>query len=218
MKNYFTLILILIISTSISAQELPNIPIKNGMAYYSFEHKLNNTTKCLSSYIDGPLDGGMILPFQEKLIKKCVNFSFSNLKVACQLIFARKLVSYKCKDTMKYSSTNFTLMEVGNRWSPSFFSKKAVSSKVTANVSFVFLSKNEYKLIIKDIVYTCGVKDGFKISMNDYEFGEAYENTKKAKKVKKADKRFYNDIDLMMKAIDKLVLDALTDTYRADEL
>ena len=218
MKNYLTSILLLVSSSSIFAQNLPNIPMKNGMAYYSFEHKLNNTSKCLSSYVDGPLAGNMIMPFQEKVLKKCLNFSFSNLKVACQLIFSRKLISYKCQDTMKYSSTNLTLNEIENRWTPSFFTKKVVSSVVTANVSFVFLSKNEYKLIIKDIVYTCGVMNNFKMSFDDFEFGEAYENAKKSKKIRKADVRFFSDIDLMMKAIDKLVLDALTDTYKADEL
>ena len=60
--------------------------------------------------------------------------------------------------------------------------------------------------------------NNFKMSFDDFAFGEAYENAKKSKKLRKADVRFFSDIDLMMKAIDKLVLDALTDTYKADEL
>ena len=69
MKNYLTSIILLLSSSSIFAQNLPNIPIKNGMAYYSFEHKLDNTAKCLSSYIDGPMQSaGVHTNIQNKLL------------------------------------------------------------------------------------------------------------------------------------------------------
>ena len=50
--NFFTLLLIVFYNT-LAAQELPEIPLKNGMAYYVFEHKLDNTKKCLSNYFNG---------------------------------------------------------------------------------------------------------------------------------------------------------------------
>jgi hypothetical protein len=221
MKTKINLIL-LFIAISISflkGQELPEVPLKNGMAYYVFEHKLDNTAKCLSSYVDAPLAGNTLLPFHEKIIKKASNFSFSNLKTSCIILLQRKLVSLKCQDTLKYSASNVTINEFTNKWKPTFIVKKIASSKITANISFVFLSKNEYKLIIKDIVYTGGetVSMG-KVEFHDYKFGESYQTVKKSDKISKGDITFFNDIDSIIKEIDKIILEALTDTYTADEL
>ena len=50
MKNTFLSIILFSITSLITAQELPNIPIKNGMTFHSFDHKLENQKKCLSNY------------------------------------------------------------------------------------------------------------------------------------------------------------------------
>jgi hypothetical protein len=217
-KTLFSLLLSTFTSL-IFSQGLVDIPLKNGMAYYVFEHTLDNSTNCLSHYLDGPLTSGL-LPFQQKLITKTVNFSFSNLKLSCNFGFQRKGSTLKCIDTIKYSASNLTINEnTHSRWNPSFFSKKVVSNKVTASVSIVFLSKNKYKIIVKDIVYNCGVIEGFgKIGFQDYKLGEAYLTVKNSKKISRGDLAFFNDIDLIIKQVDKIILETFVDTIQADEL
>lgn len=148
-----TVLLFLFQISLLGAQKIIEIPLKKGMANYVFEHKLDNTMKCLSSYVDCPLTVASITPFQQKIITKTNNFSFTNsdnLNLQCFILFERRLKDLKCIDTLKYSSTNLTINLLSSSWNPSFLKKKATGNKLTANISFVFLSKNEYKLIIKD--------------------------------------------------------------------
>ena len=57
-----------------------------------------------------------------------------------------------------------------------------------------------------------------KVEFHDYKFGESYQTVKKSYKISKGDITFFNDIDSIIKEIDKIILEALTDTYTADEL
>ena len=159
MKNYFTLILILIISTSISAQELPNIPIKNGMVFYSFEHKLDNTAKCLSSYIDGPPQRlGLHTSIQNKLFLVGQKISSEDKNIfSYSLTLTRTMLDLNCQDTFNCQSNALNIIFKPNFKAPQgivHLITKSGAKNLTASITIVFISKNEYVLKIKDIVYT----------------------------------------------------------------
>jgi hypothetical protein len=224
MKNYFTLILILIISTSISAQDLPNIPIKNGMVFYSFDHKLDNTAKCLSSYIDGPMQRvGLITSIQNKLLLVGEKIFKEDKNIySYSLTLTRKLLDLNCQDTFNCQSNALNIMFQPNFKTPQgivdLITGKSVVKNLTASITIVFISKNEYILKIKDIVYSISWTKGSKSGVDIFNLGEYYEKVKSSGELKNDDIKFFSFIDEIMKTTDKVILSAITDTYKADEL
>ena len=89
---------------------------------------------------------------------------------------------------------------------------------LTASVTIVFISKNEYVLKIKDIVYSIQWTKGAKSGVDIFNLGEYYEKVKSSGELKKDDIAFFSTIDEIMKTTDKILLSAITDTYMADEL
>ena len=223
MKNYFTLLLILIISTSISAQDLPNIPIKNGMVFYSFEHKLDNTAKCLSSYIDGPIQRvGLHTSIQNKLFLVGQKISNEDKNIySYSLTLTRTMLDLNCQDTFNCQSNALNIILKPNFKAPQGIVNlitKSGAKNLTASITIVFISKNEYILKIKDIVYTNSWTKGVKRGVDILNLAEYYEKVKSSGELKKDDIKFFSFIDAIIKTTDKIILSAITDTYRADEL
>ena len=84
---------------------------------------------------------------------------------------------------------------------------------VTASVYLVFTSKNEYKLIVKDLIISTnnGLNKFVKI-------GELYSEIKNSGNVTKQDVKFFEDLNFFIKSTDEIIFKALTDAYKADEL
>jgi hypothetical protein len=231
MKNYLILTLLLLFSSSIFAQNLPDIPLKKGMAYYTFEHKLDNTSKCLSSYFDAPFSSVTLLPLYQKIILLSQKFTVDAKKRGEKGIMGyyltgfmttRKGINLNCTDTIKKGGSSFEVHMSGEiLWRPAFIEllrKKVIGQTLTGNISVVFLSKSEYKLIIKDIVYNVQWMQGVNQGIDIYKLGEYYEKTKSSTKIGKHEVEFFTFIDFLIKSADEMILNALTDTYEADEL
>jgi hypothetical protein len=219
-KLILTSILFFCVTTTF-AQELPAIPMKNGMAYYTFEHKLDNTTNCLSKYFD-PF-GGKSLSLNTKIAEsnRVFNSKISKDKIGFGLSATSSKPNLKCSDTI--SNVNGISFGRGSEvlWRPAvieFLRKKVIKSVIKGNISIVFISKNEYRLVVKDIVYTVDYIKSGQHGIDTYKIGELYDELKNSDKVSKDDIKFFNELNFFIKSADEIILKALTDTYQADEL
>jgi hypothetical protein len=218
MKNFLisNFVISFIISFNFSfSQELPEIPMKNGMAYYSFEHKLDNKSKCLSAYMSPPSSA-----YFRKISNYTLEFNteISKAKNGAIAIMVGGKPS-KCHDTVgNISALQVTLVNF-KKWQP-LVSKLILATlntgnikNVTASVYLVFTSKNEYKLIVKDLIISTnnGLNKFVKI-------GELYSEIKNSGNVTKQDVKFFEDLNFFIKSTDEIIFKALTDAYKADEL
>lgn len=215
------LIVILTNSNLLFSQELPEIPMKNGMAYYVFEHKLDNKSNCLSKYFgyesNSTMFGKSFSVYKTKLNDKVVKDKFG-----FNLSFMPKS-NIKCLDTLSGGANLLTFGKAGNDilWKPiiiELFSKRVMKSVVSANFSIVFTSKTDYKMIIKDVTYTIDYIKGGKHGVDYYKVGELYEQTKASDKITKSDIKFFENLNFFMQSADEIILKSLTDAYQADEL
>ena len=213
----FTYLLIIFSNFSI-AQELPEIPMKNGMAYYSYVHKLDNSKKCLKKYFG-------TTTFSLKLGNSInqINSESSGLFKSKQIYMSGFIPSFndKCIDTIN-NPTGFSLSKTGDLlWRPiliEIIRKKITASSISSQIDVIFLSKNEYKIVFKDLTYKIMWTQGFKTGFDLHNIGELYQKLKTSEKVSKSDVKFFEDLNFYIKAVDEIILKALTETYKADEL
>jgi hypothetical protein len=228
MKHLLSTLLFANVLLTSFAQELPEVPLKNGMAYYRFDHNLDNKANCLSLYFsrNNFKDQSRYLTNFNKITQHTQQFNTQlekpYKKQWLQLLVMSDQLSLNCIDTMK-NVNGFTLnkpMDV--LWRPfviELFRKKIILHKVTATIAVIFTSKNEYSIIFKDINYTLNYVEGLSNSgMDIYELGELYTKLKSSGNVTKADIQFYEDLNFFIKSADELILKALTESYKVDEL
>jgi hypothetical protein len=216
MKNTFFSIFLFSISTLLTAQELPEIPLKNGKAYYVFEHKLDNTKHCLSKYMSG-------YTIYQKTSDYAYQFTLKNSGIFKQsnlMISVFNANTLKCNDTINLTS-GFGLIKSGDIfWRPAIIEllrKKTMGSAINAQIEIIFLSKNEYKLVFKGLQYKINWMQGMKPGFDIYNIGELYEQTKTSGKITKADIKFFENLNYYMQSADEIILKALTETYQVDE-
>ena len=223
MKNFLisNLVISFIISFNFSfSQELPEIPMKNGMAYYSYEHKLDNTKKCIVDYSG-----------ERTFMKKIVDYSIEfTLKRTGKLINNNRLnivppgrtaIKNRCLDTLT-SPIGFILTKSGElQWRPAIVEalrKRITETEITSQVSMIFISKNTYILVFKDLNCKITYMQGNKLTTEIHSIHELYNEIKMSGKITKADINFFEDLNFFIKSSDEIILKALTETYKADEL
>lgn len=211
-KNLLNLIL-LVCSNILTAQELPEIPMKNGMAYYSFVHKLDNSKKCLKKYFG-------TTTFNLKIGNSInqINSKSSGIFKGKQIFLSGFIpLNDKCIDTLN-NPTGFSLSKTeALLWDPSIIEVKKIkitASSISSEIDVIFLSKNEYKIVFKDLTYKIMSTQGFDL----HSIGELYQKLKTTNNASKSDLKFFEDLNFCIKAVDELILKALTETYKADEL
>lgn len=202
MKIYFFFLVTVFFSHFIGAQELPEVPIKNGMTFYEFHHKLDNKRKCLSEYFRF-----LTTEFQtlNSLINKYINsYNDSESKIILVLISPTNQKP-KCNDTITYSNQSLTLALKKNSIKP---------FATQGTIKIVFLSKNEYKLNILNLSFLFDSHDE-----NDPRgIADIYLKIKDGGKPSKKEIRFFEEINSITERIDNVILKALTETYQVDEL
>lgn len=212
--------LLILTSTIVVAQELPNIPLKNGFAYYTFEHDLDNSKNCISKYfsIQSSLNTKVVNYCSQLTMQRSGAYKKTLFNLAIPRYFAAET---KCQDTLKGNST-FSVTTVGGlMWRPviiEFLRKKAIQSDIKAQIEVIFISKTKYKLIIKDLTYSINWVQGTKNGIDIHNIGELYQQTKDSGKIDKSDIKFFEDLNFFIKSVDEIILKALTETYKADEL
>jgi hypothetical protein len=219
-KLILTSILFFCVTTTF-AQELPEIPMKNGIIYYVFEHKLENKKRCLSDYFK---PNKTQLVCYNKISNNLVNFNnvSENQKKGALAISIGASINDLCIDSLISFNTFFILTTKHWGWSPiiltTIFSKKQVKT-ISATPILNFTSKNEYQLILKDI--TIKENNYSAYSKNEMSFqsvNELYHQVISSVKISKEDMKFFENLNYFIKSADEIILKSLTDTYQADEL
>jgi len=221
LKMKTTMLIICLLSyTNAFVQELPEIPLKNGMAYYAFEHDLDSTKNCISKYfsVQSSMSNKIVTYCSQLTLQRSGAYKKTLFNLALPRSFATET---KCLDTLK-SNPGFSVTTVGGlMWKPviiEFFKKKAVQSDIKAQIEIIFLSKTKYILVFKDLTYNFSWVQGTKNGIDIHNIGELYQKTKDSGKIDKSDIKFFEDLNFFIKSADEIILKALTETYKADEL
>jgi hypothetical protein len=214
----FTFLLI-VFSNFLIAQELPEIPMKNGMVYYTFEHKLDNK-ECLSKHFTTSSMFSKAAAYCSQLALQKSGM-YKKTKFYIFIPRSYSATGTKCIDTLK-STPGFSVTTIGGlMWRPmiiEFARKKAIQSDIKAQIDIIFLSKTEYKLVIKDFTYNISWVQGTKNGIDINKIEELYLKTKDSGKINKSDIKFFEDLNFFVKSVDEIILKSLTETYKADEL
>lgn len=151
------------------------------------------------------------------------NVSENQKKGLLAISFGAGLINDLCKDSLVSNGNIFSIITTKNwGWSPliltTVFSKKQMKT-ISASPILIFTSKNEYQLIIKDITikennYSAYSKN--KISFQNV--NEIYQQVISSEKITKEDIKFFENLNYFMKSADEIILNALKETIKADEL
>ena len=201
MKNLTLLFVILVCSKVLFSQELPEVPLKNGMTYYTFEHKLDNQKKCISQYFSFGTTEYMSM---NSTLHKYSNSKESESTIRLILISPNN-TKPNCVDTLTYSNQSVMLV-IKNSLKP---------YSIQGTIRIVFTSKSEYNLYIMNLKYN---NIGAQNKNELYGIGEIYLKIKERGKATKNEKRFFEELNNCIKRIDEIIFNSLTDTYQADEL
>lgn len=185
----------------VNAQELPEVPLKNGMTFYEFNHKLDNQKKCIGNYFSF---GTTEFVSMTTAISKYSNSKDSESTIRLVLIAPSK-TKPNCVDTLICSNQSLTLV-LKNPLKP---------YAIQGTIRLIFTSKNEYNLNILNLnFYNVGAQSSKEL----YGIGEIYQKINERGKATKKEIKFFEEVNACVKRIDEIVLKALTETYKADEL
>jgi hypothetical protein len=201
MKNLSLVFVILICTNFLFSQELPEVPLKNGMTFYEFNHKLDNQKKCIGNYFSF---GTTEFVSMTTAISKYSNSKDSESTIRLVLIAPSK-TKPNCVDTLICSNQSLTLV-LKNPLKP---------YAIQGTIRLIFTSKNEYNLNILNLnFYNVGAQNKNEL----YGIGEIYLKIKERGKATKTEKRFFEELNTCAKRIDEIILKSVTETYHADDL
>lgn len=215
MKNLLPILLFVNLIFTSFAQELPEVPLKNGLAYYKFDHNLENTNnKCLSSYFN-------VTSGYQNLMVKYISYAnqLSQEKTYGEKLFFIKLGGGKlnCIDTMVAQGGMLLWGPVS--WTPNIISlsnKKITNYIVSTEIQIVFTSKSAYSIYIKNV--QCNLTWANGRGTYIYDLGELYTQVKNSAKISKKDIKFFEELNYFIQATDEIILKSLTETINLDQL
>ncbi len=198
------------------AQETPKIPLKNGLVYYTFTNKLDNTKKCLSNYVN-------VVDFTLKMNDKTKEMTDSKSKPLYDknyFVFANAGRSKGlCIDTTYNGALAFS---VPTKIKPTRLynlgKKKLFSQSIEAKIEIVFLNKSEYTLKLKGFTYKTTAGSIAKMENEEHPLGEMYKDFQADDKKSKDQINLYNDIDFIVNEINRIVKEIFVELYQVDEL
>jgi hypothetical protein len=223
-KPIKTLALVSLFWLNANSQTTNEIPLKNGMVYYTFSNTLTNTKKCLAKYTyEASQKWGS--KASEATTKKDRPFFGKQYGLAISQIWCQSATNpaYKggCQDTAKIPMPTFFLqlpvkIKPNNLYN--FVKEKIVSQTIEAKMELVFISKNEYVLKMKGFTYKCMTSKAGKIETKEIPLGEMYQDYLNENKKSKQESNLYDDINSLVNETDKIIRESLSETYKVDEL
>jgi hypothetical protein len=201
------------------SQEVPEIPLKNGLVYYTFTNKLDNTKKCLSTYCSAT----KFTDFFQKMIAKTQELTTHKSKP----LFGKNYTMTasvgqskgQCIDT---TTSGLLILTVPTKIKPTRLynlgKKKLISQTIEAKIEIVFLSKTEYTLKIKGFTYKTMAMNAAKVETEEHPLGEMYNDFLADDSKSKDQINLFKDVDLMVNEIDRIVKEVFTELYQVDEL
>jgi hypothetical protein len=229
MKILYILLLLLFCNISF-AQELPEIPMKNGLVYYEFKHTLKNTSKCLSKYYKEANSKVGTKIMSVTTANKTLNdyhYIFSTGIMLKGIHAGRKGFEADCADTVSMGVPTFyfiiptakTILFPTVDFFTHLTKARIISHKITAQVEVVFINKNEYILKFKDFQYDITSAKNFQPATSEQiPLGEIYQEFLNTEKKTKYQIEFFNAVKYFINSSDEIYLKSLTELYQADEL
>lgn len=230
MKNYLTSIILLVSSSAIFAQEIPEIKMKNELVYYEFKHTLKNEKTCISKYY---LDADLKTLYKNQSVKtakkKFIDYVYI-FWAGGQLKTPRRNptdpFSAQCVDTVANMAPLFSIALLPDMplLSPTsaliyLIKVKTYAQSITAKVEVIFLSKTEYILKFKDFQYTIRTGRDFRSSVEtQIPLGEVYKEFLNTEKKSKKAIEIFNAVNYFVNSSDEIYLKSLTECFQADEL
>lgn len=217
MKKTIFSLLLLASSLTIKAQETKEIPLKNGMVYYTFSNKLNNTKKCLKNYVQ-ELPAKILAKCSEVSTQKTRPFYGKNysLMISAPMLLSQIKV---CEDTAKMG---MFMLSVPTKIKPTRLynlnKQKIISQTIEAKIEIVFINKTEYILKLKGFTYKTISMSGYKSETSEHPLGEMYQAYLSDNDKSKAETNLYNDVNMMVNEVDRIIKECFTEVYKTDEL
>jgi len=224
MKHLLLIFLFTNVLLTSFAQELPEVPLKNGLAYYKFDHNVENlSSKCISKFVLSEI-------FLEKTAKYAQQYSLDKSGFLANKLLMLTLVGNKgtlnCTDTLKITSLDpaaITLIYEQDEisWTPpiaELLKKKIIKYHISASCDIIFKSKSEYQVIVKNVNCTVYWMQGGKMGTDIFDIGELYSKVLTSNKITKMDVRFFGVINQTINASDEIILKSLVETIKLDQL
>lgn len=204
MKKSILFASILLSCINAFAQDVPELPIKNDYVYYVFDHKLDNTKKCISFYNND-------LTFITNMTQKTVSLSTEVTGNYNDIHFSNFSGGFlKCTDTI----STIAYIVLPEKIPQTIFGDYK-SGFVSVKINVVFLDKNNYKMTFK--AFTCSLM-GKDMNLTAVDLEEFYLKFKENSKKTKYEIEVFTRIDNAVKGIDKLILESFKKAYQTDEL
>lgn len=191
MKTNFILPTFFILFFKLSAQENPNLRVKQGYAFYEFNNKFDNKKKCINYYLIS--DNNILQQFKQDLLSKNAVSNSLYKQTRETHMYNPYVQQYnqtinnkqeiKCVDTNSFGKILFTQVK------PVFFlaPKIKLARNYEAVINIMATSKNEINIIFKDIIIM-KIGSSERISLSDFL------KRKESNKLKKSELIFLNRI------------------------
>lgn len=218
-KIIATTTLLFLMTLSFKSQVTTEIQMKNGMVYYTFNNKLENTKKCLSTYFEPKNYGEILKKTLAKSQETSTNKSkpFFDKNYTLQVIVGH--VKGKCNDTTIGGTIKIGLpVKVKPTRLYNLKKQKIISHNVEAKIEIVFLSKSEYIVKLKGFTYNTTTMNAYKSETGEHPLGEMYQDYLSDEDKSKDQTNLYKDINLMVNEADRIIRESIMEMYKVDEL
>ena len=225
MKILYILPLLLFCNVSFS-QELPDIPMKNNLIYYNLRNKHNNQKQCLAKLLHTTgLNDDYNIGIQKRIHEKQKEkFYINNSAELVQFKLSNwsrngRVAKGDCFDTL---TGDFSFNLVGGI---GYFDmlgaaygigkSKPISKTITAEVTIVFISKNEYEMRFKKFMLNKFYMDATTTNLS---LSEYYLDLKNNDKITKKEAKFFLEFDDLIKICNEACWEELKFLIENDEL
>ena len=202
------LLITLLLCINTNAQEVTELPMKNGYVYYEFNHDLQNSKRCLSYYT---IDETFITNVTQKTSALSSQLEINGDGIL-EVHFNEDVV-LNCSDTLTVAFN----MDFPEKLPITVFGHYKVGF-LTAKINIVFINKNTYKLNFK--AFTCTFLDlsGEDLDETSVDLETFYNTFNSNTKKTKYEIAVFNLVDSAVKGVDKLIHESFKKAYQTDEL
>ena len=228
MKIILTLSVILCFFQSYT-QELPNFSMKGKYLFILFDNvKLDNTKKCLSSYVDENIQTSCELKCEEinGKHKKKNAFYFGDVEVYSYAMITDYPV--KCQDTAQIVGS--IIMPIKKNLSQitgfttipglivKYNSKNLIAQSIEFSGEIIFISKNEYFIKFKGFKLINGYAERSEVIIEELELGELYNAVKSSENPKKNEIDFFIEFNQIVGELNAMFNEVIKEAFEIDEL
>lgn len=223
------LLIALLFSVNTNAQDLPNFLMKGKYIYFLFDNvKLDNSKKCLSSYVDESIQTACEVKCEEinGKHKKKNAFYFGDIEAYANAM----IMNYpaKCQDTaqinglimipIKKNLSQITGISTIPGLIVQYNSKNLVNQALQFSGEIIFTSKNEYFIKFKGFKLINTYTEKSEEIIEELELGELYNAVKSSENPKKNEIDFFIEFNQIVDELNTMFNEVIKEAYETDEL